>query len=40
VDLYIAGCPPPPITILDGMLRLLDRLDESRLRGAAERAPA
>ena len=23
VDLYIAGCPPHPITILDGILRLL-----------------
>jgi Ni,Fe-hydrogenase III small subunit/ferredoxin len=26
VDLYIPGCPPHPITILDGMLRLLDRM--------------
>lgn len=26
VDLYIPGCPPHPWTILDGMLRLLDRL--------------
>jgi Ni,Fe-hydrogenase III small subunit/Pyruvate/2-oxoacid:ferredoxin oxidoreductase delta subunit len=27
VDLFIPGCPPHPITILDGMLRLLGRLD-------------
>jgi Ni,Fe-hydrogenase III small subunit len=26
VDLFIPGCPPHPITILDGMLRLLGRL--------------
>lgn len=28
VDLYIPGCPPHPLTILDGLLRLLDRLEE------------
>ena len=27
VDLYIPGCPPHPLTILDGLLRLLDRLE-------------
>jgi len=26
VDLFIPGCPPHPLTILDGFLRLLDRL--------------
>jgi Ni,Fe-hydrogenase III small subunit/formate hydrogenlyase subunit 6/NADH:ubiquinone oxidoreductase subunit I len=29
VDLFIPGCPPHPLTILDGLLRLLDRLGKS-----------
>ncbi len=32
VDLFIAGCPPHPLTILDGLLRLLGKLeDEGRI---------
>jgi Ni,Fe-hydrogenase III small subunit len=28
VDLWVPGCPPHPLTILDGMLRLLGRLED------------
>jgi len=28
VDLWIAGCPPHPLTVADGMLRLLGRLED------------
>jgi NADH:ubiquinone oxidoreductase subunit B-like Fe-S oxidoreductase len=30
VDLYVPGCPPHPITVMDGLLRLLDRLPRGR----------
>lgn len=30
VDLHIPGCPPHPLTILDGLLRMLDRLGSER----------
>jgi Ni,Fe-hydrogenase III small subunit/ferredoxin len=30
VDLYVAGCPPHPLTILDGLLRLLGRIEASK----------
>ena len=30
VDLFVPGCPPHPITILDGLLRLLGKIDDSK----------
>lgn len=31
VDLWIAGCPPHPITVMDGLLRLLGKVEGDRL---------
>lgn len=33
VDLYIPGCPPHPLTILDGLLRLIGRIPSKTPRG-------
>jgi NADH:ubiquinone oxidoreductase subunit B-like Fe-S oxidoreductase len=32
IDLYIPGCPPHPVTILDGILRLLARIEDPNQR--------
>lgn len=32
VDLWIAGCPPHPLTILDGLLSLLGRMERNERR--------
>jgi NADH:ubiquinone oxidoreductase 20 kD subunit and related Fe-S oxidoreductases len=36
VDLFVPGCPPHPLTLLDGLLRLLGRIEDSP-RGRAIR---
>lgn len=35
VDLFVPGCPPHPYTILDGLLRLMGRIESSALQPAA-----
>jgi Ni,Fe-hydrogenase III small subunit/NAD-dependent dihydropyrimidine dehydrogenase PreA subunit len=35
VDLFVAGCPPHPITVVDGLLRLLGRLEGDEARRVA-----
>lgn len=38
-DLLIPGCPPHPLTVLDGLLRLLGRLPARARRGSVEKRP-
>ncbi len=30
VDLFVPGCPPHPLTILDGLLRLVGKIDDAK----------
>jgi len=36
IDLYVPGCPPHPLTILDGLLRLLGRVEDGGREVPAE----
>jgi Ni,Fe-hydrogenase III small subunit len=38
VDLYVPGCPPHPLTVLDGLLRLLGQIEDGSRREGANRA--
>lgn len=40
VDLWIPGCPPHPLTVLDGLLRLLGRMESGPERRAGGRDSA
>ena len=40
VDLFVPGCPPHPVTILDGLLRLLGKIQEPERRDAVAKASA
>lgn len=35
IDLHVPGCPPHPLTLLDGILRLLGRMPDQRSAGAS-----
>jgi Ni,Fe-hydrogenase III small subunit len=38
VDLWVPGCPPHPMTVLDGLLRLLGRIEEGAVDSKSRRS--